>query len=122
MYAYLHPCLQCSLCHSLQSTPSSPRPATTAAHARVRLQAALAGLLADMRRARMPAALVDLMADMARTEGRQLPEADYAAQVSLEALRLEDPAAMSGCWNPGCAAALALAGCPWTLDKHAHLS
>ena len=66
-----------------------------------RLQAALARLLADMRRACMPAATVQLMADMARHKGRQLPEAEYATQVSLEALRLEDPAAMFGCWNPG---------------------
>ena len=34
-----------------------------------------------------------------------------ASMATLEALRLEDPAAMSGCWNPGCAAGLALAGC-----------
>ena len=74
-----------------------------------------------MRRACMPAATVQLMADMARYKGQQLPEADYATQVSLEALRLEDPAAMSGCWNPGCAAALALAGCWRTLDSHIHL-
>ena len=43
------------------------------------------------------------MAALARLEGEQLPEADYAAHRSLEALRLEDPATMSGCWNPGCA-------------------
>ena len=41
-------------------------------------------------------------------EAAQLPQADCAAPRSLEALRLEDPATMSGCWNPGCA----MAGCP----------
>ena len=65
-----------------------------------------------MRRARMPAAAVQHVATILGMEGRQPPKAAVcAAQVSLEALRLEDPEAMSGCWNPGCAAALALAGC-----------
>ena len=45
-----------------------------------------------------------LRADLASLEAEQLPEAGCAAPRSLEALRLEDPAAMSGCWNPGCAA------------------
>ena len=53
-----------------------------------------------------PAAADSLKAVAARVEGEQLPEADYPAPRSLEALRLEDPAAMSGCWNPGCAVAL----------------
>ena len=35
-------------------------------------------------------------------EAEQLPQEDCAAHRSLEALRLEDPATMSGCWNPGC--------------------
>ena len=42
-------------------------------------------------------------AALARLEGEELPEADCAAHRTLETLRLEDPAAMSGCWNPGCA-------------------
>ena len=86
------------------------------------MQAALASLLTDMRRARMPAASVQLVADMARREGRQLPEADYAMpSSSLEALRLKDPAAMSGCWNPGCARELALAGCRRAVDYCVYL-
>ena len=40
-------------------------------------------------------------------EAGQLPQAECAAPCSLEALRLEDPATMSGCWNPG----YAMAGC-----------
>ena len=52
-----------------------------------------------------PAAAAQFRAALARLEG-QLPEADCAVHSRLEALRLEDPAAMSGCWNPGCAAAL----------------
>ena len=65
---------------------------------------------------RMPIATVQLMASMARLEGRQLAISDNATQVSLEALRLGDPAAMSGCWNPGCASVLSLAWCRITHD------
>ena len=48
-------------------------------------------------------AAAQFFAALARQKG-QLTEADNAAHRSLEALRLEDPAAMSGCWNPGCVA------------------
>ena len=75
-----------------------------------KLQEVLAGLPAEVRRASTPAAAAQLMAALARLEGEPLPEADCAAPRSLEALRLEDPAAMSGCWNPGCEAALVMAG------------
>ena len=44
---------------------------------------------------------------LARLKGQQLPHADCTAHRSLEALRLEDPAAMSGCWNSGCACCMA---------------
>ena len=70
------------------------------------MQAALASLLVDARRTGMPAAVIQSVAATVRTEGGQWPEADAAAHSSLEALRLADPAAMSGCWNPGCAAVL----------------
>ena len=38
------------------------------------------------------------------------PQRTAPAHRSLEVLRLEDPATMFGCWNPGCAAAFAIAG------------
>ena len=57
------------------------------------------------------AATAQLRAALVRLEGEPLPEADCAAHRSLEALRLEDPAAICGCWNPGYAACLAMAGC-----------
>ena len=67
----------------------------------------------DVRCASTRAAAAQLTAAVARLEA-ELPEAECAAQRSLEALRLEDPAAMSGCWNPGCAAGLAVCGrVPW---------
>ena len=37
---------------------------------------------------------------LSRLEAEPLPEADYPAPRSLESLRLDDPAAMFGCWNP----------------------
>ena len=58
---------------------------------------------------------------MARLEAEPLPEAECAAHRSLEALRLEDPAAMSGCWNTGCAAGPSMAVYPRTLDECACL-
>ena len=70
----------------------------------------LADLPPDMRCYSTPAATAQLRAALARLEGEPLPPVDCAAHRSLEALRLEDPAAMSGCWNPGCAAAFAMAG------------
>ena len=76
-----------------------------------KLQEVLAGLPADVRQPSTPAETAQLMAALARLEAEPLPKTDCAAPRSLEALRLEDPAAMSGCWNPGCAAALAMAGC-----------
>ena len=81
-----------------------------AALAYAQLQALLAGLPAGVRRPSTPAAAAQLMAALARLEAEPLPEANLPAHHSLESLRLEDPAAMSGCWNPGCAAALVLAG------------
>ena len=62
------------------------------------------------------------MAAVARLEDEQLPHADYAAHRSLEALRLEDPAILVGCWNPGCAAAFATAGLRKNLDLEQGLS
>ena len=63
-------------------------------------------LLAEMRmdewEAGTEAAAAQLNAALARLEAEPLPEADDAAHRSLEALRLEDPAAWSGCWNPEC--------------------
>ena len=53
---------------------------------------------------------------MVDIEGVALREADCGPHRSLEALRLEDPAAMCGCWSPGCAAALA-----WDPDHLRHL-
>ena len=50
-----------------------------------------------------------LRAALARLEGEQLRDADFPGHRSLEALQLEDPASMSGCWNPGYAAESALA-------------
>ena len=69
-----------------------------------------------MWRARSPAAAAQHGAALARLEGEQPPEADFPVHRSLEALRLEDPATMSGCWNPGYAGpgtqgSLAWAGC-----------
>ena len=62
----------------------------------------------DIRRASTPAcedaATAQFLAAMERLETQQPPGAASDAHRSLEALRLEDPAAMSGCWNPGCAA------------------
>ena len=74
------------------------------------MQEVLADLPANMRCYSTPAATVQLRAALARLEGEQLAPADCAAHRSLEVLRLEDPATMFGCWNPGCAAAFAIAG------------
>ena len=102
---------------SIQATACNKVPPRASAHAHAHLQEDLASLLTDMRRARMPAAAVQHVATMLGMEGRQPPKAaEGATPVSLEALRLQDPAAMSGCWNPGCAAVLALAGWWRTLD------
>ena len=73
-------------------------------------------LPADVRSASTPAAAAKLRAAVAPVEGEELLAADSTASRSLEALRLGDPAAMSGCWNPGCAAALAMAGWQRELD------
>ena len=54
------------------------------------------------------AAAVQFRAALAKVEAEELPQTDCAAPRSLEALRLEDPATMSVCWNHGCA----MAGCP----------
>ena len=68
----------------------------------------MATYCADECRASTPAchdaAIAQFWAAMDRLETQQLPQAGYDAPRSLEALRLEDPAAMSGCWNPGYAA------------------
>ena len=72
------------------------------------MQEVLEELSANMGRASTPAceqaAKAQWRTAMARLEAEPLPEADGAAPRSLEALRLADPAAMSGCWNPRCAA------------------
>ena len=68
------------------------------------VQEVLADLPPDMRWYSTPAAAAQLRAALARLEGEQLPPADCPGHRSLEALRLEDPASMSGCWNPGYAA------------------
>ena len=87
--------------------PLNIRPATCAL-VLVQLKEVVAGLPADVRRARTPATAAQFRTALAPLEGEQLqPHAGCAAHRSLEALRLEDPAAMSGCWNSGCAAALA---------------
>ena len=52
--------------------------------------------------------------------GRAAAPADCAEDRCLEALRLEDPASMSGCWNPGCAAAFVMADIKILL-KNVHL-
>ena len=57
-----------------------------------------------------PGAAAQLMAALARLEAEELPEADHTAHRSLEALRMEDPAAISGCWNPGYAASFTISG------------
>ena len=89
---------------------SAPRSATCAlVHAQ--LNEVLAGLPPHVKRASTPAAAAEFKAALAPLEGEQLlPHTGCAAHRSLEALRLEDPAAMSGCWNSGCAAAQAYAG------------
>ena len=74
------------------------------------MQEVLADLPTDARCYSTPAAAAQLRAALARLEGEQLRDADYPEHRSLEALRLEDPASMSGCWNPGCAAQSAMAG------------
>ena len=60
----------------------------------------------DYHRASTPAchdaAMARCLAGMERLETERLPEPEYDAHRSLEALRLEDPATMFGCWNPGC--------------------
>ena len=93
-----------NLSTSLWSTP----PSATAALARAQLQELMATYCADECRASTrachDAATAQFWAAMERLETQQLPGADYNAPRSLEALRLEDPAAMSGCWNPGYAA------------------
>ena len=77
----------------------------------------MAELPRDVRSADAPAvSSTHFRAAMARLEGEQLPQAEYAAHRSLEALRLEDAAIICGCWNTGCAAALAMAGYQSTLD------
>ena len=83
------------------------------------MQEVLLEVSANMGRASTPAyeqaARAQWRTAMARLEAEPLPEADSAAPRSLEALRLEDPAAMSGCWNPGCAAG-PMTGCLSTHD------
>ena len=63
----------------------------------------------DVRGASISDTLAGLSA-LGRRQAEQLSQAGYPAHRSLEALRLEDPAAMSGCWNPGCAPAPAQVG------------
>ena len=88
----------------VQSTPSRLHPLQQFCSPYLcQAQAARASLLAGV-----PTAIVE--AASAHTEGGQVPEAYHdAARSSLEALRLANPDAMSGCWNLGCAAVLAQA-------------
>ena len=81
----------------------------TAALGRAQVQAVLARLPPNVRRASISDTLEQVRALKSR-QAEQLRQAGYPVRRSLEALRLEDPATMSGCWNPGCAAALAQAG------------
>ena len=102
-----------SSCRSIYVNPCSPHSSNSAPSASAQVQEVLASLPAYMQCMSTPSTAVQLRAALARLEGEQaldLPQADYAAHRSLEALRLEDPASMSGCWNPGCAAAHTLAG------------
>ena len=90
--------------------PSTCPPATCAS-VPAQAQEVLADLPAGMCCYSTPAAAAQLREALARLESEQLREGDYPEHHSLEALRLEDPATMSGCWNPGCATAfLLLAG------------
>ena len=89
------------ICQSIQSILSHVAPS---ALIRAHVQEALAKLLTDMKCMSAPAMAAQLGAALARLECQQLPQADHAAPRTLEALRLEDPASMSKCWNPGCAA------------------
>ena len=84
--------------------------------------AQVAEVLADlpMRCYSTPAATAQLRAALARLEGEQPPPADCIEHRSLEALRLEDPTSMSGCWNPGYAAALSVAGDEGFYKAHMH--
>ena len=109
--------LCCWTCSSRCCTPlQSELPPAVAALAHAQVQEALtiykAAVRLDSTPASKEAATAQLRAALVRLEGEPLPEADCAAHRSLEALRLEDPAAMCGCWNPGCAACPAMAGCP----------
>ena len=109
--------------HSLQCMPfHSLLPPANAALASAQLQELLANLPADMCGGRELGS-AQFQADLARLGGKQLPEADHAPHRSLEALRLEDPAAMSGCWNPGCAARVGrVLEAPWRLRAPVFLS
>ena len=80
----------------------------TAALAHAQLPEVLGRVPPDMRGASMFETMAHLYASGRRRA--KLSQGGYPTPRSLEALRLEDPAAMSSCWNPGCAPAPAHAG------------
>ena len=86
------------------------------------MQEVLANFPPETHSASTPAVAAQAMAALARLEAEPLPKADFPAHRSLEALRLEDPATIFGCWNPGCAAAPAMAGCWKAHDIAMHLA